>query len=91
MKINVQGFASDFVATFPSAQAAHAFTGAMLDNGGPITERETRALASSFGGDVVTVISEAEALALDLADAADMARDTAEALDVLHALCAGTI
>lgn len=70
-QINVKGFASEFIVVFPEATDAQAFTGAMLDAGGPITERETRALALAFGGGVVDVLPEHVALALDLLDLLD--------------------
>jgi hypothetical protein len=68
MKINVQGFASEFTATFANAEDARAFTGAMLDNGGPITERETRGLALACGAILVEILPEHVLLALDLAE-----------------------
>lgn len=67
-KINVQGYASEFTAVFESEADAQAFTGAMLDSGGPITERETRGLALACGGALVEVMPEHVLLALDLAE-----------------------
>jgi hypothetical protein len=77
MKINVQGFASEFTATFANAEDAQAFTGAMVDIGSPMTERETRGLALACGAVVVEILPEHVLLALDLAEMSE-----AEAEDV---------
>lgn len=79
--INVKGFVSEFSVIFPEGGegAAEAFTGAMLDNGGPITERETRALALAFGAGIVEVLPEHELLALDLTELASVGDSAEEA------------
>jgi hypothetical protein len=90
MKIKVQGFASDIIATFKSQASAEAFVGALCELGNPLTEREAIAMADCFGGrvNVLPVVTEHELLALDLIEDAHKAHDTAEALNMLHALIA---
>lgn len=84
--INVKGFVSEFTVIFPSDEdgerSAKAFTGAMLDGGGPITERETRALALAFGAGIVEILPEHETLALDLI--ALQGADTLRSLDEVY-------
>ena len=80
-KINIMGFASEFTACFPNEEAAQAFTGAMVDIGSPMTERDARALALACGGAIVEILPEHVLLALDLAamNAADFDDETLEA------------
>lgn len=80
-KINVQGFASEFTAVFASEGDAQAFTGAMVDSGGPLTERQTRGLALACGAVLVEILPEHVLLALDLAEMseAEMEDPTIEA------------
>jgi len=90
MKISIQGFASDLVCTFPNQASAEAFMGALCELGNPVVQREAHALADCFGGkvNVLPIVTEHEALAHDLSEAAEMHQDTAEALDMLFALIA---
>jgi hypothetical protein len=66
-KINVKGLATDFLVTFADAQAAHAFTGAMIDHGGEaITAEMVAQLAFEHMGEAIEVPTEATLLSHDL-------------------------